>query len=124
MIAAIIPYTAPLFLLPVSIKTARYHAALATALEGFNAHVLGPRGLHAKLQTTEHSVHCVPMHITASGGHCVSWLAISLTAADAEALRAEPMLWAPAKSPCVRSDSIVPHPCAVRGCCWGVPCVV
>ena len=113
VLGAIIPYTALLCLLPCTVKMARYHAALAAALARFNAHVLAPRGLHAMLQTTEHSLHMAPLHISASGGHCVSWLAIALTAADADALRAEPRLWVPSHPPCARSDSILPHPCAV-----------
>lgn len=127
--ACIVLATIPHFYLPmlplVCCLSARFHAAAAHALAAFNAAVLEPRGMWAALQSADLRESVFPLHVGGGGFGAVSWLAIALTRADAQALRREPMYWAPAAW-CGRQAPLEPHPCGrcTRIGCCGVPCAV
>ena len=90
----------------VCIRENRYHSALGHWVDELNEQLLGPRGLFGKFQTVQ-----------ANGKDYheeQSWLAISLTANDAEVLRAEPVFWRPV---CCSTKRLVPDTCQPKFCC-------
>lgn len=121
--------TIPHFFIPVlpivCCLSGRFHARLAHAVAAFNTAVLEPRGMWAALQSADLRESVFPLHVGGGGFGAVSWLAIALTRADAQALRREPMYWAPAAW-CGRQAPLEPHPCGrcTRIGCCGVPCAV
>jgi hypothetical protein len=84
----------------------RYHMALGRWLDDLNAQVLCPRGLFGKFQTTQANGN--------SYHEEQSWLAISVTAEDADKLRAEPVFWRPA---CCSTTKLVADDCQTKTCC-------
>jgi hypothetical protein len=90
----------------ICIRDSRYQAALGHWVNELNEQLLRPRGLFGKFQTVQ--VYSDKYHEEQS------WLAIALTADDAEQLRAEPVFWRPA---CCGTNRLVRDTCQPKFCC-------
>lgn len=89
----------------------RYQTAVGAWVDDLNAHVLQPRGMFAKFQTNSY----YETNGNGQGGRNeeISWLAVALTPAEAEALKAEPVFWTPECCQPVMTR----HPCPWCFCC-------
>jgi hypothetical protein len=84
----------------------RYNRALGAWVNQLNKQVLEPKGMYAKFQTVQ--VNSDKYHEEQS------WLAVALSADDAEILKQEAVFWKPA---CCDSRHIVKDTCQCKSCC-------